>query len=61
MIVAVPVAPSDTCAALGKEADAVVCLATPEPFGAVGLWYDYFPQVTDAEVREIIDRREGRT
>ena len=33
----------------------VVCAATPEPFRAVGLWYDDFAQTSDAEVRELLD------
>lgn len=52
IVVAVPVAPPDTVAALRREADEVVCLATPEPFLAIGRWYLEFPQLTDEEVRE---------
>ena len=44
IIVAAPVGAKDTCARLGRLADEVVCLATPEPFDAVGLWYDDFRQ-----------------
>lgn len=54
IVVAVPVAPPQTCAELEAEADAVVCAHTPEPFRAVGLWYDDFGQVSDDEVREIL-------
>ena len=53
VVVAVTVAPVDACRRLEAEADGVVCLVTPEPFYAVGLWYDSFPQLTDAEVRTI--------
>lgn len=56
IIVAVPVGAASTCAELREEADEVVCLATPEPFRAVGLWYDDFSQTTDDEVRELLDR-----
>jgi putative phosphoribosyl transferase len=51
IVVAVPVAPPDTVELLQGEADEVVCLATPEPFRAIGCWYVEFPQLTDEEVR----------
>jgi putative phosphoribosyl transferase len=50
VILAVPVAPAEAVAILAKEADEVVCLATPEPFYAVGQWYARFPQTSDQEV-----------
>ncbi len=56
LIIAVPVASSEACSRLRREADACVCLAQPEPFFAVGEWYADFRQVTDAEVREILRR-----
>jgi predicted phosphoribosyltransferase len=56
IVVAVPVAPPDTCASLRSEADEVVCPLMPEPFQAVGLWYDAFPQLEDEEVREILEQ-----
>lgn len=56
IIVAVPVASSDTCADFQSLVDQVVCLYTPEPFIAVGRWYDDFTQLTDDEVREHLDR-----
>jgi putative phosphoribosyl transferase len=37
------------------EADAVVCAITPEPFHAVGLWYEDFAQTTDEEVRALLE------
>jgi predicted phosphoribosyltransferase len=52
VIVAVPVAPQDTCTELGKESDGVVCLATPQPFLAVGQWYQDFSPPSDDEIRE---------
>jgi putative phosphoribosyl transferase len=52
--VAVPVAAEATCAALRREVDDVVCMATPEPFHAVGLWYRDFAQTTDDEVRALL-------
>lgn len=51
IVVAVPVAPPDTVEVLRSEADEVVCLATPEPFMAIGCWYVAFPQLSDEEVR----------
>lgn len=50
-ILAVPVAPADSLASLSREADDVVCLATPENFSAVGQWYWRFDQTDDEEVR----------
>lgn len=50
IIVATPVAPPETCQKLRAEADEVICLSTPDPFYAVGLWYEDFDQTTDAEV-----------
>lgn len=50
VLLAVPVAPADTLAALRAEVDEVECLATPEPFYAVGAHYADFHQVEDDEV-----------
>lgn len=50
VVLAVPVAPYESIERLSAVADEVVCLATPEPFAAVGQWYAHFPQVSDAEV-----------
>ncbi len=55
VVVAVPVAAPDTCLQMRDEADDVVCLSTPEPFNAVGLWYRVFDQTTDAEVQLLLD------
>jgi len=55
VIVAVPVAAAPTCNALRAVVDDVVCGYTPEPFHAVGLWYDDFTQTSDAEVRALLD------
>jgi putative phosphoribosyl transferase len=57
VIVAVPVASCETIIQLRRQADEVVCLATPEPFGAVGIWYASFPQVSDEEVRRVLSQR----
>lgn len=56
VVVAVPVAPPDSIRVLRRQADAVVCLETPEPFRAIGLWYGNFTQVADAEVRSTLQR-----
>jgi predicted phosphoribosyltransferase len=54
VVVAVPVAPPSSCASLRQEADDVVCARTPEPFAAVGQWYDDFSQTSDEEVCELL-------
>lgn len=52
--VAVPTAALDTCTALEREADDVVCATTPTPFDAVGMWYRDFSQMDDAEVKGLL-------
>lgn len=54
IVVAVAIAPPDTCSEREREADAVVCARTPEPFHAVGAWYEEFEQTTDYEVRRLL-------
>ena len=54
IVVAVPVAARDTCDAFSDVSDDIVCLETPEPFAAVGLWYDNFEQTTDEEVHALL-------
>lgn len=56
IVVAVPVAPVETVEMLRDEADEVVCLATPEPFFAIGRFYRDFPQTSDEEVKELLSR-----
>jgi len=56
IVVAVPVGAPETCAELQNEADEAVCAQTPQPFYAVGAWYDNFSQTTDEEVRELLAR-----
>lgn len=58
IVVSVPTAAAETCAQLRSEADEVVCATTPEPFRAVGMWYDDFSQTSDEEVRELLARAE---
>lgn len=55
LIVAVPTASPQTCADFQTEVDEIVCAITPEPFDAVGLWYEDFSQTTDAEVQELLE------
>lgn len=54
IVVAVPVAARDTCEAFRDVSDDIVCLETPEPFAAVGLWYDDFEQTTDEQVHDLL-------
>jgi predicted phosphoribosyltransferase len=54
VVVAVPVAADRTCDGLREDVDEVVCAQTPDPFYAVGLWYEDFEQTTDDEVRRLL-------
>src|SRR3981081_3540274 len=56
IVVAVPTASPDTCEEMKAEVDDVICAITPEPFHAVGLWYQDFSQTTDEEVRDLLSR-----
>ena len=58
IVVAVPTASPETCEALRAEVDEVICAMTPEPFHAVGLWYEDFSQTTDEEVHDLLARRQ---
>ena len=58
LVVAVPTAAPEACEALRAEVDEVICAITPEPFYAVGLWYEDFSQTTDEEVRDLLARRQ---
>ena len=60
IVVAVPVGAPETCVAMAKLADEVECLATPEPFYAVGLWYEDFEQTDDDEVHDLLERAAAR-
>lgn len=55
VLVAVPVAPPDTCESIQRIADEVVCGAMPQWFGAVGLWYENFEAVGDDVVRALLE------
>jgi putative phosphoribosyl transferase len=54
IVVAVPVASPDTCDEFRDIADEIVCAVTPEPFYAVGMWYEDFSQTTDEEVHTLL-------
>jgi putative phosphoribosyl transferase len=60
LVAAVPVAPSESLVSLGQLANDVVCLATPEPFLAVGVWYEDFSQTTDEEVIALLRENWAR-
>jgi len=60
IVVAVPIASPESCQDLAREVDRIVCAATPEPFHAVGLWYDDFSPTSDEEVQEILRSTGGR-
>jgi len=56
LVIAVPIAAPSTCNELREEVDEIICARTPEPFYAVGLWYEDFSQTTDDEVRALLSR-----
>jgi putative phosphoribosyl transferase len=59
VVVAVPVAAAETCDEFRDDVDEIVCAVTPEPFYAVGVWYEDFSQTSDDEVRELLARAAG--
>jgi putative phosphoribosyl transferase len=56
IVVAVPIGAASTCAEFQDIADECICAVTPEPFRAVGLWYEDFTQTEDDEVAELLAR-----
>jgi putative phosphoribosyl transferase len=52
--IGVPVGSAEACNRLRKKVNDLVCLATPEPFVAVGQWYQDFQQVSDNEVKNLL-------
>lgn len=60
LVIAVPVAPPSTSAELAVQADEIVCLAQPESFFAIGEFYEDFHQVSDEEVRDLLQRAQER-
>jgi putative phosphoribosyl transferase len=59
IVAAAPVAAMRTCASLRSVADRIVCVYTPEPFHAVGLYYRNFEQTTDDEVRRLLAQADA--
>ena len=59
IVVGVPVGSLPACTAVARDADELVCLRTPDPFVAVGLWYRDFSETSDAEVRALLGRNES--
>src|SRR5690606_19914188 len=60
IVAAAPVASLEACDIVGRAADDMVCVATPEPFYGVGLWYEDFAQTGDAEVVALLEMARGR-
>ena len=59
LVVAVPVAAKEACEEIRADVAEVVCLLTPEPFGAIILWYEDFAPTSDEEVHEFLPRSEA--
>lgn len=55
LIATAPVGTRDACEALRSEVDEVVCPLQPEPFGAVGLYYEHFEPIEDEQVQEMLE------
>jgi putative phosphoribosyl transferase len=60
VIAAVPVASETTCNELSGEVDQIICVATPQPFFAIGMFYHDFAQTTDEEVRTLLAQARNR-
>jgi putative phosphoribosyl transferase len=60
LVLAVPVAPTDSLAVMGREADRVICLEDYSDFGAIGFYYSDFRQISDEQVIEILNRFPAR-
>ena len=61
IVVAVPVGSRETCNRLRRLADEVVFVSTPEPFHAVGLWYEDFSETTDDDVKRLLGGEVAET
>ena len=55
MLVAVPIGAIETVRTVEREVDELICLERPALFGAVGIWYESFPQVSDERVRALLE------
>ncbi len=60
LVVAVPVAPPQTCGELRQEADEVICPYQPDPFWAIGLFYQNFAPTEDSEVESLLRQAYDR-
>jgi putative phosphoribosyl transferase len=58
IVVAVPVAPAESCDAVRELADEVVCPRRSEPLDQLGSWYDDLPEISDGEVRKMLQRAD---
>lgn len=60
VVAAAPVAAREALAEVSAAADAFHSLASPEPFGHVGLWYEDFSRPSDEEIRAMLEEAEER-
>jgi predicted phosphoribosyltransferase len=56
IVVAVPLAAMETCEEFREDVDEIICLVTPRPFGAVGVWYEDLSPTSDEQVHELLER-----
>jgi putative phosphoribosyl transferase len=56
IIVAVPIGAPETCEEFESEVDEIICAEAPTPFFAVGMWYRDFTQITEEEVRDLLQK-----
>ncbi|MCA1833541.1 MAG: phosphoribosyltransferase [Actinobacteria bacterium] len=61
IIVAVPVAAKQVCESFAHVADEIVCDQTPDPFYAVGMFYEDFSSTSDEEIHDLLERAGGRS
>lgn len=59
VVLAIPVCAPETAASIEGEVDLLVCLEQPDPFIAVGAWYEHFGQTSDAQVIELLEEANG--
>ena len=57
IVAAAPVGSAEACESVRGKVDDLVCVSVPDPFAAVGYWYDEFPQVEDGKVMELLERQ----
>jgi putative phosphoribosyl transferase len=56
IVVAVPVAATETCEKIKAEVDEIICETTVDTLYAIGAWYENFTQLSDEEVSELLNR-----